>query len=49
METLFNNGSMTFTFHILNAHEGLGGHAKDERCAQSRNLEIREIQLNLRR
>ena len=25
----FNNGSMTMTFHILNVHEGLGGHAKN--------------------
>ena len=33
MKRFFNNGSMTMTFHILNAHEGLGGHAKDERCA----------------
>ena len=27
MEILFDNGSMTMTFHILNVHEWLGGHA----------------------
>ena len=30
-ETFFNNGSMTITFHILNMHEELEGHAKDGR------------------
>ena len=38
---LFNNGSMTTTFHILNVQEGVEGHAKDGRCASSRNREIR--------
>ena len=33
MEKFFNNGPMTMTFHILKVHEGLGGHAKDGRCA----------------
>ena len=33
MEIFFNNGSMAMKFHILNVHEGLGQHAKDERCA----------------
>ena len=32
MENVFNNGSMTMTFHILNVHDGLGGLAKDGRC-----------------
>ena len=30
---LFNHGSMTTKFHILNVHEGLGGHTKDGKCA----------------
>ena len=33
MEKLFDNGSMTIKFHIMNGYEGLGGHAKDGRCA----------------
>ena len=41
MEKFFNNGFMTMTFHILNILGGLGGHAKDEGCASSRNREIR--------
>ena len=36
-ENIFNNGSVTMTFHFLTVHEGLGGHAKDGRCAYSRN------------
>ena len=31
---------MTTKFHILKVHEGLGGHAKDGRCALSSNQEI---------
>ena len=41
MGKFFNNGSMTTKFHILNVQEGLGRHAKDGRCASSRNQEIR--------
>ena len=41
MGKFFNNGSMTMKFHIINVHEGLGGHAKDGRCASSKNREIR--------
>ena len=37
IEKLFDNGSITMIFHILNVPEGLGGHAKDMRCAESRN------------
>ena len=33
MEKFFTNGSMTTKCHILKVHEGLGGHAKDGRCA----------------
>ena len=33
MENFFNNGSVTMTFHFTNSHEGLGGYAKDRRCA----------------
>ena len=33
MKNVFNNGSMAMTFQILNVREGLGGHAKDGRCA----------------
>ena len=40
MEKFFNNGSMTTKFHILNVQEELRGHAKDGRCASSRNQEI---------
>ena len=32
MGKFFINGSMTTTFQILNVQEGLGGHAKDEKC-----------------
>ena len=40
MVTFFNNGSSTTKLHILNVQEGLGRHAKDGRCASSRNQEI---------
>ena len=40
MGKFLNNGSMTTKFNILNLQEGLGGHAKDGRCASSRNREI---------
>ena len=34
MYTFFNTGSMTIKFHIMNyGLGGLGGHAKDGRCA----------------
>ena len=33
IEKFFNNGAMTMTFHILNVLRGLGGYAKDGRCA----------------
>ena len=32
MGKFFNKGVMTTKFHVLNVQEGLGGHAKDERC-----------------
>ena len=32
MGTLFDNGSMTMTFHILNVLYDLESHAKDGRC-----------------
>ena len=32
MENVYNNASMTVTLYIMNVHEGLGGHAQDERC-----------------
>ena len=32
-------------FHILNAHDVLGGHAKDGSSVQSMNREIRRFQL----
>ena len=41
MGKFFNKGVMTTKFHILNVQEGLGRHAKDGRCASSRNQEIR--------
>ena len=43
MGEFFNNGSMTTKCHILNAQEGLGGHAKDGRCASSRTEKSAEI------
>ena len=46
METFFNNESMIMNFNLLNVLEGLGGHAKDERCGQCRNREIRGNPLN---
>ena len=43
MDTFFNNGSMTMTFHILNMLYDLESHAKDGRCGLSRNEDIRQF------
>ena len=41
MGHFFNDGSMTIKFHILNVIYDLESHAKDGRCASSRNREMR--------